>query len=79
MRQGALVVLLCVASAGIAGCRSDAHPIGVPMNERTRWESEWKRYLRFADQKALAVAGDIEGQFVRCWNCGANETGGARA
>ena len=21
----------------------------------------------------------IEGQFARCWNCGANETGGARA
>ena len=62
-RAGALALLLA-SLVGSAGCSSSVQPIGLPLNDRTRWESEWKRYLRFADQKALAAAGDIQGQFV---------------
>ena len=64
MRQHARVALLLAAAAGFAGCRSDAHPIGVPLNDRTRWESEWRSYQRFEGEKALAFAGDMQGQFV---------------
>jgi hypothetical protein len=36
----------------------------VPLNERTRWDSEWLKYQRLAGEKALAFAGDRQGQFV---------------
>jgi hypothetical protein len=63
VRRRARVALLLAAAAGFAGCRS-AQPIGVPLRERTRWESEWQSYQRFSEKKALAVAGDIQGRFV---------------
>jgi hypothetical protein len=58
------VSLLLVAAAGLGACRSANQPIGVPLRDRTRWESEWNGYRRFEGEKALAVAGDIQGQFV---------------
>ena len=64
MRLHSLVPLLCVVAVGFAGCSSDGQPIGMPVNDRTRWESEWKSYQRFKGEKALALAGDVEGQFV---------------
>lgn len=64
MRRTAWLALLLVATAGFAGCRSPAQPIGVPMRDRTRWEAEWRTYQRFEGPKALAVAGDMQGQFV---------------
>lgn len=64
MTRHACVALLAIAAAVSSGCRSAAQPIGVPLNERTRWESEWRKYQRFEGQKAIAVAGDMQGQFV---------------
>ena len=64
MRRSAWLALLLVAASGIAGCRSPAQPIGVPLRDRTRWDAEWRSYQRFEGQKALAVAGDMQGQFV---------------
>jgi len=60
-RAGLALLLVGIAAAG---CRSAAQPIGVPLRDRTRWEAEWRTYQRLDDQKALAVAGDIQGQFV---------------
>jgi hypothetical protein len=64
VKRGARRALLLVAAAGLAGCRSPAQPIGVPLRDRTRWEAEWRSYQRFDEHKALAVAGDMQGQFV---------------
>jgi hypothetical protein len=64
VRRGVWLALLLVAAAALAGCRSPAQPIGVPLRDRTRWDAEWRSYQRFDEPKALAVAGDIQGQFV---------------
>lgn len=64
MRRRARAALLLLAAAGVGGCRSAAQPIGVPLRERTRWESEWQSYQRLGAEKALALAGDRQGQFV---------------
>lgn len=64
MRRRVLVTSLLLVAVGFAGCRSAATPIGVPLRDRTRWEAEWRTYQRLDDLKALAVAGDIQGQFV---------------
>ena len=64
MRRTAWLALLFIAAVGIGGCRSPSQPIGVPMRDRTRWEAEWRTYQRFDEPKALAVAGDMQGQFV---------------
>jgi hypothetical protein len=39
-------------------------PIGMPLPERARLESEWKNYTRLQPSKALAIAGDMRGTYV---------------
>ena len=53
-----------VALASLGGCRTTARPIGIPLNERTQFESEWDRYGRLEPQRALAVAGNRGGRHV---------------
>ena len=49
----------------IGGCmRSGGSPMGIPLREVTRFESEWKNYQRLGPRKALAVAGDLDGVYV---------------
>ena len=57
-------LLLLVVLPALAGCRASAKPIGVPLKERTQFESEWNRYVHFEPQKALAVAGDPAGKYA---------------
>jgi hypothetical protein len=57
-----MAVLLAALSLG--GCRGTAQPIGIPLRERSRFESEWRSYLQLEPEKALAVAGDVEGVHV---------------
>jgi hypothetical protein len=64
VRRGVWLALLLFAAPGFASCRSPAQPIGVPLRDRTRWEAEWRTYQRFKEPKALAFAGDMQGQFV---------------
>jgi len=64
VRRASWLALLLVVAAVFTGCRSPAQPIGVPLRDHTRWEAEWRSYQRFDEQKALAVAGDVQGQFV---------------
>jgi hypothetical protein len=64
MRALALTACLLLAVAS-AGCRSrGGGAIGIPVNSRTQFESEWSTYLRLSGFKSLAVAGDLEGVFV---------------
>jgi hypothetical protein len=44
--------------------RSGGSPMGIPLREVTRFESEWKNYQRLGARKALAVAGDLDGVYV---------------
>lgn len=38
--------------------------MGIPLRPRTRFESEWRRYLNLPGEKALAIAGDRQGLYV---------------
>jgi len=44
--------------------RSGGSPMGIPLREMTRFESEWKNYQRLGGLKALAVTGDLNGVYV---------------
>jgi hypothetical protein len=44
--------------------RSGGSPMGVPLRGMTQFDSEWKNYQRLGGQKALAVAGDLNGVYV---------------
>lgn len=70
MKRLAWVLVLLVVLALPAGCRSKAKPIGVPLRDRTRFDAEWSRYVQFEPHKALAVAGDIQGQYVTGFSLG---------
>ena len=64
MRARVLAAGLLLAVAP-AGCRSGGGgAIGIPVNSRTQFESEWSTYLRLSGFKSLAVAGDLEGVYV---------------
>jgi hypothetical protein len=62
VRCRCLLLALCVLS--LAGCFRSPRPVGVKLREQTRFESEWKGYLRLAPFKSLAVAGDLNGVYV---------------
>jgi len=54
-----------VAALALAGCVAlDSDPMGLHMREKTRFESEWRRYVALPEAKALAVAGDPRGTYV---------------
>jgi hypothetical protein len=55
-------LLLVVATAGCWSSGGGA--IGIPVNDRTQFKSEWSTYLRLSGLKSLAVAGDLEGVYV---------------
>jgi hypothetical protein len=64
MRALALAGSLLLAS-GPTGCRSrGGGAIGIPVNDRTQFESEWSSYQRLSGFKSLAVAGDLNGIYV---------------
>jgi hypothetical protein len=56
--------LLLAALVLVGACRSSGHAIGVPTRERTRFESEWQSYRDLEPEKALAVAGDVDGAYA---------------
>jgi hypothetical protein len=59
------LALLALGPLAVAGCmRSGGSPMGVPLRERTQFESQWRSYQRLSGLKALAVAGDLEGVYV---------------
>jgi len=45
-------------------------PIGMPLPEGSRFQSQWKHYVRLQPHKAIAVAGDMSGQFVAGYSFG---------
>jgi hypothetical protein len=47
-----------------AGCLGSRGAIGVEQRAKSRFESDWRRYLKLPSAKALAVAGDVEGVYV---------------
>lgn len=57
-------LLLAVGLLTLAGCFRSPRPIGVKVREQTRFESEWKGYLKLSPLKSLAVAGDVNGVYV---------------
>ena len=59
-----LAFLLLLAAISAGGCRSGASPMGVEFKRRTQFESEWSRYRELEPNKAVAIAGDIEGRYV---------------
>jgi hypothetical protein len=38
--------------------------IGIPLRAKTRFRAEWRDYLTLPEEKAIAVAGDVEGLYV---------------
>ena len=44
--------------------RSGGSPMGVELRGTTQFASQWARYQRLSDLKALAVAGDLRGVYV---------------
>jgi hypothetical protein len=52
---------LAASACGIAG---SGGPMGIRVRARTRFETEWRRYLERPEAKALAVAGDLRGRYV---------------
>jgi hypothetical protein len=38
--------------------------MGVTFKSRTQFEAEWSAYLKMAPRKAMAIAGDIDSQYV---------------
>jgi hypothetical protein len=62
-RLKGIALASCLLAAG--GCmRSGGSPMGIPLREMTRFESEWKNYQRLRNLKALAVAGDLNGVYA---------------
>lgn len=69
MRRWVWVVVLIVLLP-LAGCRGNAKPIGVELRDRSRFDSEWQRYLALEPHKALAVAGDPQGLYATGFSFG---------
>jgi hypothetical protein len=55
------LTLACLASLGCAALRA---PVGIPVRAQTRFRTEWRDYLWLPGEKAIAVAGDVEGLYV---------------
>lgn len=64
MKRTLSVVALLSTFALLSACGGRARPIGIPRSERTQFEREWSRYMRFESHKALAVAGDPGGHYA---------------
>lgn len=62
MKARMLAIALMMAT--LAACVRISYPIGVPLPRSTRFETEWKHYLRLRPNKAMAVAGDMSGTYV---------------
>jgi len=62
-KLGAWLVVLSL----LGGCASWGTPIGIPLRNKTRFASEWKKYEGMAGFKALAVAGNLGGIYVSGW------------
>jgi hypothetical protein len=64
MRALVLASGLLMALAPV-GCGSGGGgAIGIPVNSRTQFESEWSTYLKLSGFKSLAVAGNLDGVYV---------------
>ena len=59
---GGLVVAALLPAGCLGGGGGTA--IGVPVRERSQFGAEWRQYLKLADFKSLAVAGDLEGVYA---------------
>jgi hypothetical protein len=58
------LVFSCCAALVVSGCISSGSPMGVTFKSRTQFEVEWSAYLEMAPHKAMAIAGDIDSQYV---------------
>ena len=63
-RERAGISALAFAALLATGCRSAHEPIGIKLQEQTRFQSEWKKYLALPQFKAIAIAGDINGVYA---------------
>jgi hypothetical protein len=67
VKPAATYVALLVVASLLGGCASWGRPIGIPLRNKTRFESEWKGYRELPGYKALAVAGDLGATYVSGW------------
>src|SRR6185503_1363731 len=59
MTKTILALLIMTIFAGCARA-----PIGVPLPDRSRFQNQWKHYVRLQPHKAIAVAGSMSGLYV---------------
>jgi hypothetical protein len=54
-----------IVAVALGGCAVlGTEPMGVRVRDKTRFESEWQRYLALPEAKAIAVAGDLRGTYT---------------
>jgi hypothetical protein len=73
-----VIATLLVMTTGI-GCGRAGKPIGIPLRAKTQFQSEWQQYLSLPGEKALAVAGDLDGVYASGIAQGATSTEAAIA
>lgn len=67
MKPTPIFIALLVSTSLLSGCASWGLPIGMPLRNKTRFESEWCQYKKLKGFKALAVAGNLHGRYVSGW------------
>ena len=73
-RSGAIVLAMTTM---MIGCVPAGRPIGIPLRNKTQFQSEWKDYLTLPGEKSLAVAGNLDGVYASGHGQGAASTASA--